>query len=49
MPTANHASRLLLDPWRGRQRLWIVFLFYWLPSDWNVSLADCMWEDYQNL
>ena len=23
-------SRLLLDPWRGRQRLWIVFLFYWL-------------------
>ena len=23
-------SRLLLDPWRGRQRLWIVFLCYWL-------------------
>ena len=25
-------SRLLLDPWQGRQRLWIVFLFYWLAG-----------------
>ena len=24
--------RLVVDPWRGHQRLWVVFWFYWLAA-----------------
>lgn len=32
-------GRLVLDPWRGKQRLWIVFWLYWLLGQLAIENA----------